>query len=195
MTPPRLHVIGRKNAGKTSLVVELVAELSRRGLRVGTIKHTSHRHDPDTPGKDSWRHRQAGASPVAVLSREVTAVFLPAVDGGDEYARLEAFYAGCDLVLVEGGQTADAVKIEVWRTALGQPPLAESCRGVAAIVTDDPVAGAAPRWPRADVARLADLVLALARRACRAAAEEPRPNHRPEGGSAGARRLAIDARG
>jgi molybdopterin-guanine dinucleotide biosynthesis protein B len=158
----RIHIIGRKNAGKTTLVVDLVAELSRRGLRVGTIKHTSHRHDPDVPGKDSWRHRQAGAAPVAILSREVTALFLPSEPEVDEYERLTRFYEGCDLVLVEGGQTAAATKIEVWRAGLGEPPLAPARGDVAAVVSDDAVAVEVPRWPRADVPRLADRVLALA---------------------------------
>ena len=62
----RLHVLGRKNHGKTTLVAELVAELTRRGWRIGTIKHTHHHHELDTPGKDSWMHRQAGAREVLV---------------------------------------------------------------------------------------------------------------------------------
>ena len=57
----RIHIIGRKNSGKTTLVVELVQQLSAMGKRVATIKHTHHRHELDVPGKDSYRHREAGA--------------------------------------------------------------------------------------------------------------------------------------
>ncbi len=73
----RIHVVGRKNHGKTRLVTALVQHLSGLGLRVGTIKHTHHRHELDTEGKDSWQHRQAGAALVGVLSQQLTAIFLP----------------------------------------------------------------------------------------------------------------------
>lgn len=73
----RIHVVGRKNHGKTRLVTGLVQHLSGLGLRVGTIKHTHHRHELDTEGKDSWQHRQAGATLVGVLSQQLTAIFLP----------------------------------------------------------------------------------------------------------------------
>ncbi len=77
MPTPRLHIIGRKNAGKTTLVVELIERLTGRGLVVGSIKHTHHRHELDVPGKDSYRHREAGAAPVAIVSPGMTAVFRP----------------------------------------------------------------------------------------------------------------------
>ncbi|MCA9266810.1 MAG: molybdopterin-guanine dinucleotide biosynthesis protein B, partial [Planctomycetales bacterium] len=70
-TMKRLHLIGRKNHGKTRLIVDLVEELTSRGLRVGTIKHTHHRHELDTPGKDSYQHRTAGAAVVGILSRSM----------------------------------------------------------------------------------------------------------------------------
>lgn len=73
----RIHIVGRKNHGKTRLVTALVQHLSGLGLRVGTIKHTHHRHELDTEGKDSWQHRQAGATLVGVLSQQLTAIFLP----------------------------------------------------------------------------------------------------------------------
>jgi molybdopterin-guanine dinucleotide biosynthesis protein MobB len=71
----RLHVIGGKNHGKTTLVVELVKEFSRRGISVGTIKHTHHQHELDVPGKDSYRHRMAGAAAVGILSPSMSALF------------------------------------------------------------------------------------------------------------------------
>ena len=73
----RLHIVGRKNSGKTTLIVDLVQLLTKNGCRVGTIKHTHHHHELDTPGKDSHRHREAGAELVGVVSRSMTAVFRP----------------------------------------------------------------------------------------------------------------------
>ena len=87
----RIHIIGRKNHGKTQLVVELVEEFSLRGLRVGTIKHTHHDHELDTPGKDSHRHRSAGAAVVVIDS---AASLVPRAevetDMGDRHAGLQA---------------------------------------------------------------------------------------------------------
>ena len=75
--PLRIHIVGRRNSGKTTLVCELVAALTKRGYRVATIKHTHHHHELDTPGKDSWHHREAGAAAVGILSPRMTAMFFP----------------------------------------------------------------------------------------------------------------------
>ncbi|MGD9723652.1 MAG: molybdopterin-guanine dinucleotide biosynthesis protein B [Pirellulales bacterium] len=162
---PMVHVIGRKNSGKTTLIVELIGELTARGLRVGSIKHTHHHHELDVPGKDSFRHRQAGASPVAILSPGMTAVFRPNESGiaGQGYAWLEPAFRDCDLVLVEGDSQAVATKIEVWRAATGASPMAAEDRLIRAVVTDDQLAVPQPIWPRANICAVADGVLTLAR--------------------------------
>ena len=128
MTMKRMHIIGRKNQGKTQLVVELVEELASRGLCVGTIKHTHHRHELDVPGKDSHRHRIAGAAVVGVLSRNMTAVFVPCQKGQDRYSIPAANFAYCDLVLVEGDSQTAATKIEVWRATWGWSPSLSTTR-------------------------------------------------------------------
>lgn len=156
-----LHIVGRKNHGKTTLVVDLVAELSRRGLRVGTIKHSSHVHDLDTPGTDSYRHRHAGAVAAAIVTPELLGVFVQRFQE-DFYPRLAPLYATCDVVLVEGDMEHAAAKIEVWRAGLGTVPLALERKEILALVTDDPVEVGIPVWPRSDVAGLTDRVLHLA---------------------------------
>ncbi|QDT67475.1 Molybdopterin-guanine dinucleotide biosynthesis adapter protein [Planctomycetes bacterium MalM25] len=159
----RLHVIGRKNHGKTTLVVALIEELTGRGLRVGTIKHTHHRHELDVPGKDSHRHRTAGATVVGVLSKGLSAVFLPSDDSGpsrDRYAPLATVFASSDLVLVEGDSGTTAPKIEVWRAEVGSRPLAEEDLSVLAVVTDDDLPTAGLTLPRSDLQTLADWVIA-----------------------------------
>ena len=157
----RLHIIGRKNHGKTNLIVDLIAEASKRGIRPGAIKHTHHQHELDTPGKDSYRHREAGAELVGVLSHSLSAVFWPARDlpKKDRYAQLEAVFANCDLVLVEGDSETDAPKIEVWRAQLGSPPLAVGDSRVLAVVTDDAVEVPQPVLSRSDVPGLLQWIL------------------------------------
>lgn len=160
----RIHVIGRKNHGKTTLVAELVAHLTAAGCRVGTIKHTHHLHELDTPGKDSHRHRQAGACAVGILTRGMNAVFWePSPDdfAGDRYQQFDPHFAGCDLVIVEGDVMAAAPKIEVWRQSVGSPPIASEDSTVVAVVTDDVVDAAVAVWPRRDVATTAANVLRL----------------------------------
>ena len=165
----RIHILGRKNHGKTTLLVELVEHLTARGFRVGTIKHTHHAHELDTPGKDSHRHRAAGASVSAILSRSLNAVFWPPdllkQQGGedaaaDRYAEFEPHFATCDLVLVEGDTTCQGTKIEVWRRAVGGAPLANDDPDILAVVTDDALEVDRPLWPRSDIRTIAQRVLA-----------------------------------
>jgi len=160
----RVHIVGRKNSGKTTLIVDLVQYFTSAGFRVGTIKHTHHRHELDTPGKDSHRHRQAGAQVVGILSQGLSAVFLPVaaqLDRTDRYAALAPSFADCDLVLVEGDSATSVAKIEVWRAATKSEPLAQSDASIRAVVTDDTIEVAAPIWPRADLQVVAGGILRL----------------------------------
>lgn len=164
----RIHIVGRKNSGKTTLIVDLVRELSAAGLRVGTVKHTHHHHELDTPGKDSFRHREAGAAAVGILSPGMDAVFRPPRPeqrDSDRYAAFEAVFADCDLVLVEGDSTTTAPKVEVWRRATDQQPLALSDHSVLAVISDDSLDDCdspPPVWPRGDISELAQRLQQLA---------------------------------
>jgi len=158
----RIHVIGRKNHGKTQLVVELVEEFRRRGLRVGTIKHTHHRHELDTPGKDSHRHRTAGAQVVGILSPSMSAVFLPAEDAfsdEDRYTAMAPLFSDCDLVVVEGDSQTSWPKVEVWRAMSQTAPLSAEDSSILAVVTDDRPPVSTTVLPRGDVPRLAEWLL------------------------------------
>jgi molybdopterin-guanine dinucleotide biosynthesis protein MobB len=160
----RIHIVGRKNHGKTELIVDLLKELSSRGLRVATIKHTHHRHELDVPGKDSYRHRQAGAAAVGVLSGDVSALFLPVPQGmsaADCYELFAPVFRDCDLVLVEGDSQAAAPRLEVWRAALGTAPLAEEDPRILGLVTDDPTHVAARILARSNLPAVADWVLSM----------------------------------
>ncbi len=140
-------------------------ELTARGYRIGTIKHTHHQHELDTPGKDSHRHREAGATVVGILTRSLSAVFWQPEKDSTSDDRYEAFaqsFADCHLTLVEGDTQTDAPKIEIWRKSLGSEPLAKTDASIQAVVTHDTIPGLAiPAWPRANIDVLADEVLAL----------------------------------
>ena len=157
----RLHIVGRRNSGKTGLVEDLVAEFSRRGLRVGTVKHSKHAHDLDTPGKDSHRHRTAGADPAAIITPELLGVVLRRGEAEDPLERLAPLFADCDLLLVEGYIDRRGPKIEVWRKGTGKAPLFPEYDEILAVVTDDDLDCPLPRWSRRDLTGLADAVLAL----------------------------------
>lgn len=163
----RIHIVGQKNSGKTTLIVELVQAFSQMGYRVGTIKHTHHQHELDAPGKDSHRHREAGAAVVGILSRSMNAVFWQPKttefsSPDDRYKVFAQTFADCHLTLVEGDTHTDATKIEVWRESLGTQPLAKTDTSILAVVTHDDVPNlTAPVWPRADVDALAEKILAI----------------------------------
>lgn len=164
----RIHIIGGKNHGKTKLICELIAELCGRGLRVGTVKHTHHHHELDTPGKDSHRHRESGAAVVGILSPSMNAVFWPNSPGEraaeppsreERYAALAPAFRHCDFVLVEGDTRTPAPKMEVWRASLGTAPIADRVTDVVALVSDDAVQTAIPTIPRRNSAAIADFLL------------------------------------
>ena len=120
-----LGIAGWSGAGKTALITALIPALRQRGVSVSTIKHAHHKFDVDKPGKDSYQHRQAGASQVLVSSANRWALMTELRD--EPEARLEdllAQLAPVDLVLVEGFKSEDWVpKIEVFRMANGKDPL------------------------------------------------------------------------
>ncbi|MBC8352221.1 MAG: molybdopterin-guanine dinucleotide biosynthesis protein B [Planctomycetes bacterium] len=151
----RVHIVGRKNSGKTTLIVDLVKQLTASGYRVGTIKHTHHHHELDTPGKDSHRHREAGAAAVGILSPGMTAAFRPTDDltrdATDRYEDLAPMFADCDIVLVEGNLQTTAFKVEVWRAAISEGPIAHQDASISALVTDDTTDAEIPIWSRSDV--------------------------------------------
>ncbi|MEZ6062575.1 MAG: molybdopterin-guanine dinucleotide biosynthesis protein B [Planctomycetaceae bacterium] len=159
---PRVHIVGRKNAGKTTLVCDLVQRLTQAGLQVATIKHTHHRHELDTPGKDSHRHRQAGAAAVGILSPGMTAAFIPGnrdVREDDRYEHFDVLFRDFDLILVEGDLHATARRIEVWRSALNELPYASSDQQIQAVVSDDEPVVDCPVMPRSDLNPLIDHIL------------------------------------
>lgn len=129
-------VIGWKNAGKTGLMERLVAEIAGRGLSVSTVKHVHHDVDLDQPGKDTYRHRQAGAAEVVLASARRFALLREHRGAEPDLAEVLARLAPVDLVLVEGYKRDAHFKVEVWRAETGQPLIQPGDPLVRAVATD-----------------------------------------------------------
>ena len=156
-----IGVAGFKNAGKTTLVERLVLVLTSRGYRVSTVKHAHHSFDVDHEGRDSFRHRQAGATEVAVVSPNRWALLhelrgAPEPKLGDVLARMSP----CDLIIVEGYKRDPHPKIEVRNLALDHPKLAGSDGSIIALAASGPVEDApVPVFSRNDVGALSDFIV------------------------------------
>jgi molybdopterin-guanine dinucleotide biosynthesis protein B len=129
-----LGIVGWSGAGKTTLIEQLIPVLRAGGLRVSTIKHAHHGFDLDRPGKDSHRHRIAGAEEVLVASGTRWALLHEGTE--PPVATLLALMSPVDLVLVEGYKTPPIAKLEVHRPALHKPPLWPEVSGVLAVASD-----------------------------------------------------------
>jgi molybdopterin-guanine dinucleotide biosynthesis protein B len=157
---------GWSGSGKTTLIEQLIPRLVARTGRVSLVKHAHHAFDIDHPGKDSYRHREAGCNEVLVSSARRYAI-THELRGERELTLAEAIarLAPCDLVLVEGYKTEAIPKLEVWRPAVGKPLLHPIDRAVVGIATDDPGALPHPTLPvfrLDDVDEIATFVLANA---------------------------------
>lgn len=134
--PALVAVVGKSDAGKTTLIEKLVPELVRLGLRVGTVKHDAHSFEIDHPGKDSWRHGRAGASAYAIASPERLA-FITRLDEELELTAIaRRFFAGFDLVVAEGYKRSAPHRVELFRAGAGHAePLCAPGEALA-LVTD-----------------------------------------------------------
>jgi molybdopterin-guanine dinucleotide biosynthesis protein B len=132
-------ITGASGSGKTTLMEKLLPRLTARGLRVSVLKHTHHDFDIDRPGKDSFRHREAGAGEV-LLASSSRWVLMKELRGAREPTLAEhaARLAPCDLVLVEGSKHEAIPKLEVYRAANGKPPLWPDHPHTVAVASDAP---------------------------------------------------------
>jgi molybdopterin-guanine dinucleotide biosynthesis protein MobB len=153
-------VTGWKNAGKTGLMERLVAEITSRGLSVSTIKHAHHSFDVDHPGKDSHRHRVAGAHEVLLASKNRIALMQELRDHEEpELAHLLTRLSPVDLVLIEGYKRDRHPKIEAHRAVTGQPLIAPGDDTIRAVASDVPLTLDRPVFGLDDTIALADFVL------------------------------------
>ncbi|MBL8580870.1 MAG: molybdopterin-guanine dinucleotide biosynthesis protein B [Rhizobiaceae bacterium] len=162
MNTPVFGITGWKNSGKTTLTERLVAHLVALGLRVSTVKHAHHAFDIDKAGTDSFRHRAAGASEVAIVSGQRFAIMHELREEPEpELTEILARLAPCDLVLIEGYKRENHPKIEVRRLgARSVEPLAPNDPSILAIAADSPQnAGNLPVFGLDDIAGIAAFIL------------------------------------
>lgn len=155
-----IGIAGWSGAGKTTLLTRVIPCLVARGLRVSTIKHAHHAFDVDQPGKDSHTHRTAGATEVLVSSATRFAL-MHELRGKREWtldALLEKL-SPVDLVLIEGFKTQAHPKLEVFRAAVGKPPLHPEDENIVAIASDGPVPASVPVVSLNDVEAVADILV------------------------------------
>ena len=175
---PTIAIIGKKNSGKTTLLVAVAAELKRRGLRVASLKHGHHDFEIDHPGRATWRHfHEGGVEAVVMASSDRIALVMRTDDAErDPLGLLRRLYGGrgYDVVLVEGLKRGPFPKVEIWRSSVHDAPVYDPAAEAPAaphlaIVTDRPEAVLAPLRAIAvdpeggHVAAVADLVEARAR--------------------------------
>ena len=154
-------VVGWKNAGKTGLMERLVTEITGRGITVSTVKHAHHTFDVDHPGKDSHRHRSAGASEVLLSSRNRVAIMQELRDAPEPpLAELLARLTPVDLILIEGYKRDDHPKIEAHRSVTGNALIAPGDATIRAVASDVPLQLDRPVFDLDDTAAIADFILA-----------------------------------
>ena len=153
-------IVGWKNSGKTGLLERLVDDITNRGLSVSTMKHAHHNFDVDQKGKDSFRHRKAGAHQV-FLSSDVRWVLMTELRESLKLTMEEQLgkMDPVDLVLIEGFKTNDHLKIETYRSVTGQKLIAPSDKNIIAVATNDKIDTVVPTLNLDDTKTIADFVL------------------------------------
>lgn len=155
-----ISIVGHSGSGKTTLVEKLIRELSSRGLRVATIKHAHHKVELDTPGKDSYRYKNAGAVMSMLLTRDALQLVADAREKREPEQLAERFLGEADMVLAEGFPHSAGAKIEVLRRECCKPPRCSVEDGLIAIVTDmNEVYPQLPHFGLEDIAAITQFML------------------------------------
>ena len=151
---------GWSGSGKTTLIEKLIPLFVKRGLRVSLIKHAHHTFDVDVPGKDSYRHRQAGANEILVTSSRRW-VLMHELRGAAEpsFEEQVKHFSPCDLLLVEGYKYAPIPKLEVWRAEPGEPLLHPNDPHIVAVASDAKVETKLPLLDLNDPAVIATFIV------------------------------------
>ncbi len=151
-----LMVVGRKKRGKTTLVEKLIPEFKSRGYRVGSIKYTTGDHIFDVPGKDSFRHAQAGAESTLILSPGKVAFFSDRLPGKDVDEVLAFLFGSMDLIIGEGFRDSPYPKVEVMDTSRDRTPSCSAKQNLRAIVCDGSIDSPVPVFSPSRIKELVD---------------------------------------
>jgi molybdopterin-guanine dinucleotide biosynthesis adapter protein len=154
--PPVVSIVGRSESGKTTLIEMLIPELRRRGYRIGTIKHTHHALEIDQSGKDSSRHRAAGAQTVILASSGQIAMIKST--RSESVADLTKYFDDVDLLITEGYKREKTLKIEVLRAAVHTELLCRNDPGLIAVATGTDIAVDVPVFRLSDPQSIAAFI-------------------------------------
>ncbi len=163
-------IAGYSGSGKTTLLEKLIPQLTARGIKVAVIKHAHHGFDIDRPGKDSYRHREAGAHEVLLSCNDRWALMHERRSEGEvTLDELIGHLSPCDLVLIEGFKQEPVPKLEVYRPENGKPPLFPERSDIVALATDADIVTTLPKLPLNDMTAIATFIidtLQLSERPC-----------------------------
>jgi molybdopterin-guanine dinucleotide biosynthesis protein MobB len=156
--PPVLSIVGKSESGKTTLIEKLIPELKRRGFRIGIVKHAHHGFDMDRKGKDSYRHRQAGADSVMIAAPGQIAMLKTV--SGECLDDLVPYFHDVDLLITEGFKSDNAPKIEVFRSQRHQQPACLDDATLVAMVSDTTFNVTVPQFAPDDIPPITDFIVA-----------------------------------
>lgn len=157
MKPEILTIVGKSNSGKTTLIEQLIARLSHNGYKIGSVKHAHGGFDIDRKGKDSWRHKQAGADATLIISQNQVALVKNDMDS--EVDKIRTYLKEMDLILAEGFKSLDLPKIEVFRKESGHSsPISIGDSNLKALVTDTEFDPGVPVFSLDDYDEITDFI-------------------------------------
>ena len=156
--PPIISIVGKSDSGKTTLLEKLIAEIKNRGYNIGTIKHDTHGFDIDHEGKDTWRHKKAGASTVAISSPTKVAIIKDINQEATLDTIAAAYLQDVDIVFTEGYKRGNKYKVEVFRKEVHQELLCTEDDNLIAVASNQHFDLKVPYFDINDVEGLADLI-------------------------------------
>ncbi|MFO7556302.1 MAG: molybdopterin-guanine dinucleotide biosynthesis protein B [Desulfobacterales bacterium] len=156
--PPVVSVIGNSGSGKTTFLEKLIPELTGRGLKVGSIKHDVHGFELDKPGKDSWRHKHAGAS-TTVISSPYQIGMVKDVDYDHKPDELFSFFNGMDIILTEGYKRCNMPKLEIFRAEITTEPLCKNDEKLLALISDSDIDIGVPVFSPREIKKVAEFLI------------------------------------
>lgn len=157
MKPKIITIVGKSNSGKTTLLEKLIVCLTKRGYKIGSVKHAHDGFDMDKEGKDSWRHRKAGAKTTLVLMENKVAILKDDTTGYIE--KMRSYLSDMDIILAEGFKRQNLSKIEVFRTdSVHKTPLCMTDENLIAFVTDSDYHPDVPVYGLEEIHEIADFI-------------------------------------
>jgi len=160
MCVQHVSFVGRSKSGKTTLITRLISIFRLKSLKVGSIKHTHHQAEFDKPGKDSWRHREAGSQQVLLLSQNQLALYTERIPEQSLPDIVQKWFSDFDLVISEGFKNEPGLKIEVYRPSTGKTPLySDPAFSIDALVSDQTPESDIPFFGFEDAELICDWIL------------------------------------